>query len=337
MSGPRTLLAPLLSLVILACGQHAAAQDEPTSSTQDSTPKQVSVALKNGDVIRGGLAGENEKSIIIVSPILGTITLPRDQVDSVTEIDPDSDPKNSVESDPGKADSASSAVEKAKSKKPPGPFSGSLNIGLTYANASTRNLTLNLGGVIQYNTDLSKLRVSAQYFYSQDDRAVTDNDIIVIADQAWFFSKEGRWSIFAKGTYQWDEFEIWEQRFSPYGGVGYALFRQEDLKTQLRLGGGGTYEYGESDRAWDTQFLFEVNTNWTIDPRSSLVGSLSFAPDVGDFDNYLLTLSAVYALKLFEDSPLTLNASILNIYDSKPGIGATGNDLKVVLGVGWSF
>ena len=56
-----------------------------------------------------------------------------------------------------------------------------------------------------------------------------------------------------------------------------------------------------------------------------------------DFSNYLLTLSAVYSLKLFDDSPLTFNASLLNIYDSDPGPGETGNDLKLVLGLGWTF
>ena len=68
-----------------------------------------------------------------------------------------------------------------------------------------------------------------------------------------------------------------------------------------------------------------------------MTGALSFAPEVSDFNNYLLTLSLVYALKLFDDSPLTFNASLLNIYDSQPGAGETGNDLKLVLGLGWSF
>ncbi|MEC8560097.1 MAG: DUF481 domain-containing protein [Planctomycetota bacterium] len=332
MFGPRCLLI-LALLAFPDCLPRAGAQSGAESPQDGSTPKQVSVSLKNGDVIRGSLSGENDDSIIIKSPILGTVTLPRDQVDSVDELDP----KTGKAPDPDQADSASSAVEKVKQDKPAGPFSGSLNIGMTYADASTKNLTLNVGGTIKYDTELSKFSLNGQYFYSRDETAVTDNDVIVVADQTWFLSKAQRWSIFAKGTYQWDQFEIWEQRVSPYGGFGYAIIKQEDLKTQLRLGAGGTYEYGESDRSWDTQLLFEVNTDWTIDPRSTLTGSLSFAPDVSDFDNYLLTLSAVYALKLFEDSPLTFNASVLNIYDSQPGADETGNDLKLILGLGWTF
>ncbi|MEE2680880.1 MAG: DUF481 domain-containing protein [Planctomycetota bacterium] len=294
------------------------------------------MSLKNGDIIRGSLAGENDKSIIVVSPILGTVTLPRKEVDSVTSLSSD----DSTASDPTKADAGSSAVEDVnavKQEAEKSPWSGSVNIGLTYADASTLNLTLNVGGTIERTTDLSVFRATAQYFYSRDDRVVTDNDIVANGDQTWFLTKDGPWSIFAKGTYQWDQFEIWEQRFSPYGGFGYAVFRKENLKTQLRFGAGGTYEYGDSDRTWDTQLLFEVNTNWTIDSRSSFTGSLSFAPEVSDFNNYLLTLSAVYSLKLFEDSPLTFNASILNIYDSVPGDDQTGNDLKLVLGLGWTF
>ena len=326
----------LLGLAAPVFGQSDSSDDSSSDSSTDSTPKQVSVSLKNGDIIRGSLAGENDKSIIIVSPILGTVTLPREEVDSVTSLSTD----DSAAADPTKADAASSAVENVNAvekEAEKSPWSGSVNIGLTYADASTLNLTLNVGGTIERKTDLSNFRMTAQYFYSRDDRVVTDNDIVANADQTWFFTKDGPWSIFAKGTYQWDQFELWEQRFSPYAGFGYAIFRQEDLKTQLRFGAGGTYEYGDSDRSWDTQLLFEINTTWTINDRSSFTGALSFAPEVSDFNNYLLTLSAVYSLKLLEDSPLTFNASILNIYDSVPGDDQTGNDLKLVLGLGWTF
>ena len=328
----RLLPIVLASGLFLALSAPAFSQSND-DSTSDSTPKEVSVGLKNGDIIRGSLAGENEKSIIIVSPILGTITLPREEVDSVTKLVVD----ESASKDPTAADAASSAVEKAEKEAESSPWSGSFNIGLTYADASTLNLTLNVGGTIERKTDLSDFRMTGQYFYSRDDEVVTDNDIIINADQTWFFSKEGPWSVFAKGTYQWDQFELWEQRFSPYGGIGYAMVRKENVQAQLRFGAGGTYEYGDSDRGWDTQLLFEVNTSWTIDARSSLTGSLSFAPAANEFNNYLLTLSAVYALKLFEDSPLTFNISLLNIYDSTPGLGETGNDLKLVLGLGWTF
>ena len=330
----RTLF--LITCLLGTCVPVFAQSDSSDESTTDSTPKEVSVSLKNGDIIRGSLAGENDKSIIVVSPILGTVTLPREEVDAVTTLSTD----DSAEADPTKADAASSAAENVNAvaeESEKSPWSGSVNIGLTYADASTLNLTLNVGATIERTTDLSNFRMTAQYFYSRDEDVVTDNDIIVNADQTWFFTKDVPWSVFAKGTYQWDQFELWEQRFSPYGGFGYAVLREEDLKTQLRFGAGGTYEYGDSDRGWDTQLLFEVNTNWTINTRSSLTGALSFAPAVDDFSNYLLTLSAVYSLKLFDDSPLTFNASLLNIYDSDPGPGETGNDLKLVLGLGWTF
>ena len=36
-------------------------------------------------------------------------------------------------------------------------------------------------------------------------------------------------------------------------------------------------------------------------------------------------------------APLTFNVSFLNIYDSQPGVGENGNDLKLVLGLGYTF
>ncbi|MED5507601.1 MAG: hypothetical protein VX684_07160, partial [Planctomycetota bacterium] len=69
MFGPRCLLI-LALLAFPDCLPRAGAQSGAESPQDGSTPKQVSVSLKNGDVIRGSLSGENDDSIIIKSPIL---------------------------------------------------------------------------------------------------------------------------------------------------------------------------------------------------------------------------------------------------------------------------
>ena len=139
-----SLIFSIVFMLLIAASSLAQSEEETPT---DSSPKEVSVGLKNGDIIRGSLAGENEKSIIVVSPILGTVTLPRDQVDSITEIVPpitsDSAAKN-----PTEADAASGAVEEVEKKAIPSPWSGSDYIGLTYAAASTLNVALNVGATI---------------------------------------------------------------------------------------------------------------------------------------------------------------------------------------------
>ena len=300
--------------------------------SQDDAPasNEAIVELKNGDRVQGELTDEGRNEVVVDSPIFGTVTLERAQIEGITMV-ADVEAKAEAEK---KASAAAAAAEKAKS-----PWSGSVNLGLTYSDNSSTNLTLNLGASAKRETKDSVLNMNVQYFYSQDERSTTDNDVIATFDQTWITSDangQRPWSYFAQGTYQWDEFETWEQRLSPYAGIGYALERTEDLTVDLRLGGGGTWQY-EGDQNFITQFLFEVNSTWKIDDRSSLTGAVKFAPNVSAFDDYFLTLSAVYKTKLLKDSPLTFNISFLNIYDSEPGIGENGNDLKLVMGLGYTF
>ena len=55
------------------------------------------------------------------------------------------------------------------------------------------------------------------------------------------------------------------------------------------------------------------------------------------FENYLFTLQANYKLSIGENSPFSLNLSVLNIYDSQAGDDGTPNDLKLVVSIGHDF
>jgi putative salt-induced outer membrane protein YdiY len=304
--------------------------------SQDAKPasNEAVVDLKNGDRVQGELTDDGKDEIVVVSPVFGTVTLSRDQINEITMVAPVADEDADAKK---KADDAADAV--AAVEKPKSPWTGSVNLGLTYSDNSTTNLTLNLGASAKRETKESVLTMNVQYFYSKDEDKITDNDVIASIDQTWIMSdKDGPlpWSYFAQGTYQWDQFENWEQRVSPYAGIGYALRRTEALTVDLRFGGGGTWQYDGND-GFRTQFLFEVNSSWMIDDRSSLTGAVKFAPNVNDFQDYLLTVSAVYKAQLMKDSPLTFNVSFLNIYDSDPGVGENGNDLKLVFGLGFNF
>ena len=320
----RIIGIPLIPLSVLLASS-VFAQDA------DSAANEAIVQLKNGDRVQGQLSDDGADEVVVVSPVFGTVTLNRDQIDEITMLSSGSDDEAKQE--------AEAAADAVAAEKPKSPWSGSVNFGLTYSDNSSQTLTLNLGASAKRETSESVLTMNLQYFYSKDEEEVTDNDLIANIDQTWImFDESGPrpWSYFAQGTYQWDQFETWEQRLSPYAGIGYALKRTETLTVDLRFGGGGTWQY-EGNDGFTTQFLFEVNSSWKIDDRSSLTGAVKFAPNVGDFQDYLLTVSAVYRTQLMKDSPLTFNVSFLNIYDSDPGVGENGNDLKLVLGLGYTF
>ena len=325
----RVLLVLISSVLCFSCGVHAVQQEETSS---DATSNQVVIEVKGGDRIHGKLVSEDDSAVVVVSPILGTMTLPREQIDSINY--DDAAAKKAAEE--REAARKKAAAEAAAATAPKSPWSGTVNLGYTYSNATSVTSALNLGGSITKKTELETFNLNAKYFYAYDDGAVTDNDVVANISDTWYVTKDSPWNYFVQGAYQWDQFQDWEQRFSPYGGVGYALYRLDDLTWNLKFGGGGTWEY-TGDRGFDTQFLFETNVDWTIDELQSLTASVRFAPEVSDFANYLLTVSTNYKLRIGTKSPFSLNLSVLDIYDPKATGDSSTNDLKVVVSLGYDF
>ena len=76
-------------LSILMGSVSFAIQAQDTPSSEPAPAEEVIVQVKGGDLIHGKLIGENDDSVVVVSPVLGTITLPRDQVETVVKNTPD--------------------------------------------------------------------------------------------------------------------------------------------------------------------------------------------------------------------------------------------------------
>lgn len=310
--------------------------------SQDAVARQVVVELKGGDLIHGRLASENDDDVILVSPVLGTITLSREKVISITDVIDGNELEEAKAKAKAEAEAAAKkkADEEAKKKaeleaEEKSPWSGSVNLGLTYSDATDTSTAINFAFALNKNTDVDKFSWTTRYFYSRESGEVSSNDIISTLDQTWLV-KDSPWSYFAMGTYQWDQFQAWEHRVSPYGGIGYSFVQETDLTLTGRFGAGGTWEY-QGDPQFDPQLLFQFTGNWTIDDTQSFRGNVQIAPEVTDFENYLFTVSADYKLKLGKGSPFSFNLSVLNIHDSQPTDGASKNDLKVVVSFGYDF
>jgi putative salt-induced outer membrane protein YdiY len=219
-------------------------------------------------------------------------------------------------------------------KPAPNPWTGSISLAATASDNSRSSYDMRLGASLKRKRELDHFDLAATWYWSQQDNITTDNDFLMRASQEWYIEKS-RWLYFAQGTWQYDQFEAWGHRVSPYAGVGYKIFDTDDLELNLKAGAGVTAEY--ENRDIDPQLLFEMNTSWKITDRQSLTGYLSIAPGFNDWSNYLLTLSADWKLKLSDDSGWSLKVGVRNIYFSNATAGATPNDFKGYAGLEYGF
>ena len=310
-------------LAILSSATSAGGGDDPMAV----------VTWPNGDRLSGHLRSNEGGVITLSTTALGDVTVKAVGV-TLTVVDA----KPQVASEATTAREAVSASAEAEpvdlGGKDAGPWTGSLSLAASTSRATSTTSNIRLGGELHHKTDADKFDLTGSWYWNQSNGETSDNDILVRASQDWYVP-DSRWLYFVQGTWQFDQFEEWAHRLSPYGGVGYRIVDQGDLSLTLKGGGGATWQYHNNEV--DPQLLFELSTEWKINDRQSLTGLMSIAPDPVAWGNYLATIKADWKLKLGSDTPWALTIGLRNIYDSRSTGGGNANDLKAYAGLTVDF
>ena len=296
-----------------------------TSAMADET---VQVVLPGGDRLTGTMVSSDDGTVVIHHAVLGDVSVPASYV-ATGEQKP---------TGPQRPDGGSSASEVAgadeeaavESVEPANPWTGSVSLAATASRTSSSTYNIRLGAEAHRKTEEAQFDLTASWYWNQSNGETSDNDILVRGVQEWFIP-ESRWLMFAQGTWQYDQFEDWAHRVSPYGGVGYRVFDRDDLSLTLKGGAGVTWQYRGNEV--DPQLLFEANTDWKIDERQTLSGFASIAPDPVRWENYLATVSIDWKYRLGDETPWAFNLGLRNIYDSNPSGGSTANDFRAYAGL----
>jgi putative salt-induced outer membrane protein YdiY len=292
----------------------------------------VTVIFPDGDRLTGEVVSQSGDTVVIRHAVLGEVTVPASMVSMPTK-------EEVVTTATSAAKEASAAAvtaeDPAKVSVPdPNPWTGSISLAATASRAANDTTNIRIGGELHRKSDTGQFDLTGSWYWNQNNGKTIDNDMLIRAAQEWFVT-DSRWLYFAQGTWQYDQFEDWGHRVSPYGGIGRKLYERDDLELTLKVGAGGTWEYKEN--RVDPQLLFEANTSWQINDRQSLAGFMSIAPDPLDWGNYLATISIDWKYKLGADTLWSLNLGVRDIYNSQPSGSSTANDFKAYAGLSMEF
>lgn len=310
-----------------------------------STLSADEVRLVGGDVLKGTVVSETDTAVTIDHAALGRIEIARDRIAEVIKTTPTPPPPPAPaageEATPAPvAPAVPVAVLPAPVPPPPaapdGSWKFSLSLGLTGSdNESGSNWDIRAAGSAKRETEKDRTTITAEYYFSTADSVNTDNNLLVTGLEEFLF-KDSKWEAFIKGTYQYDEFQSWEQRAGLYAGPAYRLFEGEPLSLKLRAGAGASYEFADS--TWTPELLLGDDLVWKIDDRSKLIQGLDFYPDIENFGEYRFIVRLDYEIALSPKGDLKGTAGVRDEYDSyvEPS-GTTSNDLKVYAGIKVDF
>jgi len=292
------------------------------------------LTLTTGETIKGTIIAQDDAQVVIEHPMFGQLTVPRDSIVTIVadEAADAAETAPSPEAAPPAPDAPpEAAAEPSTPPEPTGFFAGwsnQLEIGFNASSGNSENADARLRFASKKENDEHRWAFDAAYYLAYDEGDKTDNEFTAGLLKDWLIP-ESRWFWWARGRYDYDEFESWDQRLSAGVGPGYHLVQEENLTIDLRAGMGLAREFGSDEDNIKPEAQLGAEAEWTIDDRQSLVGETWLFPDLGDLGEYRWTAALAWQLKLDWKRGLALKFGLENEYESEVDPDADNNDLKL--------
>ncbi|MFW6058984.1 MAG: DUF481 domain-containing protein [Phycisphaeraceae bacterium] len=167
-----------------------------------------------------------------------------------------------------------------------------------------------------------------KYFYGSSDGTTNQNEFNSTLTRDWLEPDEPVF-YFAKGIYDYDQFEPWKHRASAFGGAGYEFIKRDDLALVGRLGAGVTKEFGdEADELRPEGLIGLELLRWHITETQNLTAATTLYPDLGDFPESRIVSNVEWTVDLDQADGLKLKLGLAHEYESETEGDAKHNDLK---------
>jgi len=226
--------------------------------------------------------------------------------------------------------------------KNPSDWKGQVELNATFVSADNTQLDLRTAAQAVRETDNDRFKAYAEYYLRTLSSSgsgignVTDNNLLTNITYDRFLNPTP-WLWFAKGQYQYDANQGWENRLQGWGGMGYRFFDDPNfLLLTGKLGVGATHEFGGVDTTQPSGYA-ELAVGWQISERQKLSLSTYIAPDLSNFENYFVQTRFEWSMKLDIFSGLSLITGLRNDYQSQPASNSNGNDFRGYAGLKLEF
>ncbi len=313
----------------------------------------TAVTLTTGEILRGEILAPTDGRLRLRHAVFGELEIPIDLIASLQTTAPGPD-------DPSGSSPAGAAIEldvpaieatvtgaPAATTDPPAPapaetpapvWNTRLEIGANGASGNQESVNARLALKTARVTPTSKTAIDASYIFatSNGDRAQNRASSGVKLDMP---RRDTRWSMFAQGRYEYDEFNSWEHRLSAGAGLEYMLLdinrpQPEDppldrLDLALRLGGGVAQEFNSVNEEARPEAILGADLNWRITEAQSLVGATTYFPNLSESGQFRVVSSLDWRMKVKAEEGVSLKLGLAHEYQSEIAENARRNDVSL--------
>ncbi len=291
-----------------------------------AAPALAQVKLTNGDVLQAeivnpdaGISAAGEPLVELDHPILGRITVPADSIAKPEEVAEAAELGTLA----GAADAMGQAIDSVFFTG----WSKSLAAGFNGTEGNTQTLSLYANFETGIEDERRRWAIKADYFRKTEDGDATESNLIARADRDWLIPGAAHF-YFGRATFEYDQFEGFEQRVGLYGGVGYQFIDTARHSLLGRVGVGAIYEFGGNEN-FTTEALLGVEYAFQIAANQSFEFKNTFYPALDPFfAEYRNVTEANYKISLAAGDGLSLKLGVYNEYDSEVPDNSENNDFK---------
>jgi putative salt-induced outer membrane protein YdiY len=211
------------------------------------------------------------------------------------------------------------------------PWEVTATTGLSLTRGNAENLLFNASILASYLTEKDTLYIGADYYYGETSGTQSVNNLhgYVTYDRLindWFYYG-------INNDYFQDDQRSLDYRIATVPKVGAYLVKNERAKLAIEGGFGYVWEDQGVEDSYTT-FFFGEKFEYQLTSNTKFFQTAGFAPEAGDFDNYLLIVEAGIETALSEHWALKVSGR--DIYDGTPAAGLEKNDLIIAASLAWS-
>ncbi len=304
---------------------------------QDVLAQEITLHLRNGDRISGKVVTEQAEQVILDTAWQKGLVVPIGQIER-REVKPQ------VETPPAAPPVAAAPVPEvappaAPPVQPPQPgfwqrWHGELEVGLDFIRSEKdRDL---LYGRSKFTYVQNRFRESLDYqaAYGKTDGVLSANRMDGSTKTDWDLNP--KLFVYNLGAAGYDRLRKIDYQYEIGPGLGYHVF----ARTNFVLNAESGFSYNETafsnaPKREDATWRLAEDLTWKVNSKIIFEEKMAFMPRLDDFSAYRLRLEGT--LKFLVLQNLSLNFTLMNLFDSRPAPGISRNDLQIRSTLGVRF
>lgn len=297
------------------------------------------IELADGDVINAPITAQDEASVTIDHPSLGQVTIQRDRI---TAIHDGAEAQAAAQAARDEAQAAEAlAAERAADDGlfGTGLFKGwnrQISIGVNGAEGNSRNINIRGAFHTDYEDEEDRWNFDMIYRVSRANGATTENRFSAELTKDWLLPEED-YFFWANGKFEWDDFEVWDNRISGFVGVGYQFVDNDKWNVRGRAGIGGNQTNGGGTNEFTVEALLGVEVDYTISDKQSVQFTNYLYPSLEDAADFRNITTLAWQIEIDQDKGMSLQLGVANEHDSAAPAGFKKNDFTYYAALVWDF